>query len=117
MSESLRGSGVVSSRPLDKGGTEEVMVSSASFLVAGKAFSVSLCALVDSAALCAKVPVSLLISGAGSDGFPLVHHHKGEGQRTAFVPAMWNFPCANGFLLIIRGFVKVAVFNADVIHR
>ena len=108
---------MVSSRPLDKGGTEEVMVSSASFLVAGKAFSVSLCALVDSAALCAKVPVSLLISGAGSDGFPLVHHHKGEGQRTAFVPAMWNFPCANGFLLIIRGFVKVAVFNADVIHR
>jgi gamma-glutamyltranspeptidase len=37
---------------------------------------VSLGARVDSAALCAKVPVSLLISGLGSDGFSLVHHHK-----------------------------------------
>lgn len=117
MSESLRGSGVVSFRPLDEGGTEEVMVSSASFLVAGSAFSVSLGARVDSAALCAKVPASQLISGLGSDGFSLVHHHKQKGWSTAFVPAMWNFPCINGFLLIIRGFVKVAVFNADVIHR
>ena len=100
-----------------KGGTEDVMVGSASFLVAGQAFRVSLGALVDSAALCAKVPVSLLISGLGRDGFSLVRRHKREGQRTAFVPAMWNFPCTNGFLLIIRGFVKVAVFNADVIHR
>ncbi len=77
----------------------------------------SLGARVDSAALCAKVPASQLVSGLESDGFSLVHHHKGEGQCTAFVPAMWNFPCTNGFLLIIRGFVKVAVFNADVIHR
>ena len=74
-------------------------------------------ARIDSAALCAKALVLPLVSGLGSDDFSLVHHHKGEGQRTAFVPAMWNFPCANGFLLIIRGFVKVAVFNADVIHR
>lgn len=77
----------------------------------------SLGARVGGAALCAKVPVSLPISGLGRDGFSLVHHHKRVEQRTAFVPAMWNFPCANGFLLIIRGFVKVAVFNADVIHR
>ena len=77
----------------------------------------SLGARIDSAALCAKALVLPLVSGLGSDGFSLVHHHKGEGQRTAFVPAMWNFACTNGFLLIIRGFVKVAVFNADVIHR
>jgi hypothetical protein len=67
---------------------------------------VSLGARVDSAALCAKVPASQLVSGLESDGFSLVHHHKGEGQCTAFVPAMWNFPCTNGFLLIIKGFVK-----------
>ena len=74
-------------------------------------------ARIGGAALCVKAPVFPIVSGLGSDDFSLVHHHKGEGQRTAFVPAMWNFPCANGFLLIIRGFVKVAVFNADVIHR
>ena len=67
--------------------------------------------------LCAKALVLPLVSGLRSDDFSLVHHHKQKGWRTAFVPAMWNFPCANGFLLIIRGFVKVAVFNADVIHR
>jgi hypothetical protein len=55
------------------------MVGSASFLVAGQAFRVSLAARVDSAALCAKVPASQLISGLESDGFSLVHHHKGEG--------------------------------------
>ena len=79
MSESLRGSGVVSSRPFDEGGTEEVMVGSASFLVAGQAFRVSLGALVDSAALCAKVLVLPLVSGLGRDGFSLVHHHKQGG--------------------------------------
>ena len=51
------------------------------------------------------------------DGDQLVACGGLNQQWNAFVPAMWNFPCTNGFLLIIRGFVKVAVFNADVIHR
>ena len=48
---------------------------------------------------------------------PLAHHHNKAHGRTGFVPRLRVFVGWHGFLLIIRGFVKVAVCNAGVIEQ
>ncbi len=45
------------------------------------------------------------------------HHHQADGVLLVLCPPCGIRACTNWFLLIIRGFVKEAVFNADVIHQ
>ena len=48
---------------------------------------------------------------------PLACHHNSACTRTGFGPGLQVFVVRHGFLLIIRGFVKVAVCNAGVIQQ
>ena len=48
---------------------------------------------------------------------PLAHRHRRADPAGGYVTGLRFFVVARGFLLIIRGFVKVAVCNAGVIHQ
>ena len=56
------------------------------------------------------------IAGAANPA-PLVDHHTKTGVHLVSPPRAQVFVDVHGFLLIIRGFVKVAVCNAGVIQQ
>ena len=121
MSESLRGSLACSARPLAGGGVVGVMMKSpwvfASVSIAGGAVSLcarGLVARCDPQFLRAPIrcrAVRFVLSKS------LACHHNGAGLRTGHAPGLRVFADCHGFLLIIRGFVKVAVCNAGVIQQ
>ena len=121
INESLRESVACVSRPLVDGGVEEVMVKGggvfAADSMAGAAWPLCADGVWAQWRATARNAPSRCVVARQSHAKPLAYHHNRANEHTGFVPGLRVFVGWHGFLLIIRGFVKVAVCNAGVIQQ